>query len=236
MDYQNQVGIFIKRNNFMFNRDHEPIQEEKNLIYIGVMTAQEFLETRARSTHLTWAKSLPGKINFFSRSNSFSDIQLPLVSLPGVDDAYPPQKKSFRMLKYMYENYLDKYEWFMRADDDVYIKVDELEKMLRSLNSSKALYIGQPGFGTKKEFGKLRLQQKESFCMGGPGLIMSKETLRRIGPHLDFCYQNLVYSYHEDVEIGRCINKFANITCTLAYEVNFEIPILFYLILNFEYF
>lgn len=71
------------------------------------------------------------------------------------------------MLKYMHDHYLDKYEWFMRADDDVYIKGDKLEHFLRSLNSSEPLFLGQTGLGTTEEMGKLALEPGENFCMGG---------------------------------------------------------------------
>ena len=33
----------------------------------------------------------------------FRDTELPLVALPGVTDAYPPQKKSFMMMKYLHD-------------------------------------------------------------------------------------------------------------------------------------
>lgn len=70
-------------------------------------------------------------------------VGLPVVGLTGVDDRYPPQKKSFMMLHYMYEHFIDKFEWFLRADDDVFIKPDKLEKFLRRIDSSKAQFIGE---------------------------------------------------------------------------------------------
>lgn len=67
---------------------------------------------------------------------------LPLVALRSVDDSYPPQKKSFMMLKYMHDHLLDKFEWFMRCDDDVYVHTERLELFLRSINSTKKHFIG----------------------------------------------------------------------------------------------
>lgn len=140
------------------------------------------------------------------------------MPLPGVDDSYPPQKKSFMMLKYMHDHYLDKYEWFMRADDDVYIKGDKLEHFLRSLNSSEPLFLGQTGLGTTEEMGKLALEPGENFCMGGPGVIMSREVLRRMVPHIGECLREM-YTTHEDVEVGRCVRRFAGVQCVWSYEV-----------------
>lgn len=122
------------------------------------------------------------------------------------------------MLKYMHDHYLDKYEWFMRADDDVYIKGDKLENFLRSLNSSEPLFLGQTGLGTTEEMGKLALEPGENFCMGGPGVIMSREVLRRMVPHIGECLREM-YTTHEDVEVGRCVRRFAGVQCVWSYEV-----------------
>ncbi|KFO32021.1 Chondroitin sulfate synthase 3 [Fukomys damarensis] len=143
---------------------------------------------------------------------------VPVVALPGVDDSYPPQKKSFMMIKYMHDHYLDKYEWFMRADDDVYIKGDKLEEFLRSLNSSEPLYLGQTGLGNIEELGKLGLEPGENFCMGGPGMIFSREVLRRMVPHIGECLREM-YTAHEDVEVGRCVRRFGGTQCVWSYEV-----------------
>lgn len=47
------------------------------------------------------------------------------------------------MLHYMYEHFIDKFEWFLRADDDVFIKPDKLETFLRRVDSTKAQFIGK---------------------------------------------------------------------------------------------
>lgn len=157
-------------------------------------------------------------MEFFSSEGSDTSIPIPIVALRNVDDSYPPQKKSFMMLKYMHDHYLDKYEWFMRADDDVYIKGEKLESFLRSLNSSEAIFLGQTGMGARDELGKLALEPGENFCMGGPGVIMSRGVLKRMVPHIRECLQEM-YTTHEDVEVGRCVRRFAGVQCVWSYEV-----------------
>ena len=123
------------------NLDNNALQKNK-LLFAGVMTAEKFLDTRAKAVYETWGKIMPGKIMFFSSSSSGRRDDLPVVSLSGVDDSYPPQRKSMMMLKYMHDNFIDQYEWFLRSDDDVYVRTDKLERFLRQLNSSDDLYIG----------------------------------------------------------------------------------------------
>ncbi|KAM8961728.1 chondroitin sulfate synthase 3 [Pelodytes ibericus] len=202
--------------------DWGPTEESpRNFLYVGVMTAKKYLDTRAVAAYRTWAPYIPGKVEFFSSEGS-EEVPLPepvpVISLPGVDDSYPPQKKSFMMIKHMHDKYLDKFEWFMRADDDVYIKGDKLESFLRSLNSSKPLYLGQTGLGNIEELGKLGLEPGENFCMGGPGMIFSREVLKRMVPHIGECLREM-YTTHEDVEVGRCVRRFGGTQCVWSYEM-----------------
>ena len=197
----------------------ESIEADKRLVFVGVMTTRKYLATRALMIQSTWGKRVPGKLHFFSSADSTtSRADLPLVALPGVDDSYPPQKKSFMMLKYMHDNYIDEFEWFMRVDDDVHIKTDRLEHFLRSLNSTQPHFIGQPGQGNTKELGHLGLASDENYCIGGTGMIFSRAALRAIAANISFCTNNMMTT-HEDVEVGRCLRKLANISCTWSYEV-----------------
>ncbi|XP_029163966.1 chondroitin sulfate synthase 1-like isoform X1 [Nylanderia fulva] len=209
------------RNVPRLNDDERINSSTSSLLFVGVMTAQKYLDTRAKAVYETWGKELPGKIAFFSSESSTipeNCPDLPLVPLPRVDDTYPPQKKSFMMLEYMWSNFGDRFEWFLRADDDVYVRTDRLEKLLRSVDSRRAMYIGQAGRGNSEEFGLLSLEYDENFCMGGPGVVLSRETLGRIVPHIKYCLRHL-YTTHEDVELGRCVKKYAGIPCTWSYEM-----------------
>ncbi len=203
--------------------DHDGPQD-RHFILVGVMTARKYVQTRALAVHRTWSTIIPGKVLLFtSEGTSLPDHpEVPIVAMPGVDDAYPPQKKSFLMFKYMHDRYGDKYEWFMRADDDIYVKGDKLEQFLLSINSSKSQFIGQAGLGTPEEFGLLSLEQNDNFCMGGPGIVMSRTTLKKMAPHISYCLKNL-YTTHEDVEVGRCVRRFAEVSCTWSFEVRINI-------------
>ncbi|KAG9341313.1 hypothetical protein JZ751_019417 [Albula glossodonta] len=196
----------------------KPLSRASNFLFVGVMTAQMYLNNRAIAAHRTWAQTVPGRVEFFSSQGSNTSLPLPLVALHKVDDSYPPQKKSFVMLKYIHDHYLEQYEWFMRADDDVYIRTERLENLLRGLNSSEPILLGQPGTGTLDEVGTLALEPGENFCMGGPGVVLSREVLRRIAPHIGQCLREM-HTHHEDVELGRCVRKFAGVQCVWSYEM-----------------
>ena len=209
-----------KQKNLQADSSEAQEKTPQNFLFIGIMTAQKYLSTRVVAAYKTWASTIPGKVMFFCSEGAelpkYPDI--PIIALPGVDDTYPPQKKSMLMFKYMHDRFGDKFEWFMRADDDVYIKGDRLALLLRSVNSSIPQFIGQAGTGTADEVGLLSLEENENFCMGGPGIVMSRTTLQRFVPHISYCLKNL-YTTHEDVEIGRCVRKFAGVSCTWAFEV-----------------
>ena len=202
------------------NEKVEIESNENDLVLIGVMTAQKYLNSRVVAANRTWVPGIPGRVIFFSSEGSQSLPGVQVVALKGVDDSYPPQKKSFLMLKYMHEHYGDNYRFFMRADDDVYIRGDRLLIFLKSIDTSgnKSLFIGQTGLGNKDEFGALYLNDSDNFCMGGPAMILTPPTLAALAQHAHHCLHNL-YTSHEDVEVGRCIQHHANVSCTWAYEV-----------------
>ena len=191
-------------------------------VYVGVMTARGYLLTRACSVWRTWGGQvlqLGGDIRFFVGRADQEDQEdqleraleacpgLPVVVLDNVkDNAYPPQHKSFSMLAWMWDHYGNKSVWFMRADDDVYIKIEELLEFLRPINSSEPQYLGQAGRGRGLEKGQLDLAWNENFCMGGPSMVFSWVTLSLMRPNIDACYESMLSS-HEDVEIGRCVTR-----------------------------
>ena len=87
-------------------------------------------------------------------------------SLLTVDDAaYPPQKKSFMMLRHMYDHHINDYDWFLRVDDDVYVDYERLSTLLNSLNSSMPLFFGTPGFGIDEDDGMEEGNQNKSVIL-----------------------------------------------------------------------
>ncbi|XP_013068592.2 chondroitin sulfate synthase sqv-5-like [Biomphalaria glabrata] len=197
----------------------EDLSEEDgdNFLFIGIMTARKFLNSRAFASSRTWVPRVPGKVVYFLGEGEEYTGDLNVIQLKGVkENDYPPQKKSFAMVEYMSEHFAPHYKWLIRADDDVYMKVDELVRFLKSVDDRRPLYIGQPGFGKAVEAGKLGLAG--SFCMGGPGVIMSRKVVTGVAPGLQECLKVTVTG-HEDTELGRCITINTGVQCTLAFQM-----------------
>ena len=188
-------------------------------LYIGVMTAAKFIKTRATTVHDTWGHYAP-KIQYFTAENTTVQSPLPIVKLQKVEDVYPPIIKAFRMLRYIYDHHINDFKWFMRADDDVYVRVPQMIEFLSTLDYNQDLYIGSPGLGIKEDVDIIKFYPHENFCMGGSGVVFSQALLRKLGPILDDCLKNVCITKIEDVEIGRCISRKLGIQCTWAHEVS----------------
>ena len=86
------------------------------------MSAEKYLNSRVDAAINTWIKHIPTnvKVEVFADNDGAFDPEtrirfkylrngIRVVQLPAVSDRfYPPQKKSFSMLKFMHDMYIDK--------------------------------------------------------------------------------------------------------------------------------
>ncbi|ELU09052.1 hypothetical protein CAPTEDRAFT_36409, partial [Capitella teleta] len=180
-------------------------------LYVGLLSAGQFLNERAKHVWKTWGHQVPA-LEVFTGISGVDPGGLPVVQLPGIDETeYPPQHKSFAMLSYICAHHVDKFDWFLRADDDVYVKVDSLQSLLMSMESNEPVYMGQSGYGRAEDQGRLGLGG-HSFCMGGPGVVVSRAAMKGLCRYVKRC-QDEVVSNEEDVEIGRCFIRHLGMQC-----------------------
>ena len=197
------------------HKSMEYLEENHNLLTVGVVTSFKYLTTRCRVVQTTWASNLKDKLFFVGDSNEPFPLPKDVRKLKGVnDETYPPQRKVFAMLSFWYQNMLSDYKWFLRVDDDVYVDLDGLEALLSQLDHRSMIYMGHPGYG--RADGYYDRFKLSPFCMGGPGVVFSQGLLRKIGPKLSSCLQRTLTA-HEDVEIGLCLKSITH--CTYSDEV-----------------
>ena len=87
-----------------------PNYTDKMFLYVGVLSAGMFVDSRVNVINNTWRKTIPGCLQFVlgkDAQNQTGNADLPFLYLNKVNDtSYPPQKKSLMLLKSMY-NYLN---------------------------------------------------------------------------------------------------------------------------------
>lgn len=87
--------------------------EIKVLCYI--FTHQLNHETKVPHVRNTWGKKC-NKLIFMS--DTVVDDQPDIITLPVENGRMHLRKKTRLALKYVYDNYINDYDWFLRADDD----------------------------------------------------------------------------------------------------------------------
>ena len=138
---------------YRWDPPRRPIVQQKHsekFVYVAMMSAERYLDGRASAAVDTWARDVSElrknnetvKVEIFATGRT--EIKgVNVRQLPGVpDNVYPPQRKSFSMLRYLHDHYINEYDWFVRLDDDAYLSWPILEKLLRRLDPSLPLYIG----------------------------------------------------------------------------------------------
>ncbi len=104
--------------------------------------------------------------------------------------------KVFKTLIDVYLKY-DYFDWYIKADDDTLIFIDNLKSFLKNKNVSEPITYGYD----------YKLFVKPVFHSGGAGYVLSNEALKRIGSKLvsnnSFC-ENTNY---EDIDVASCLRK-----------------------------
>ncbi|KAL4219661.1 glycoprotein-N-acetylgalactosamine 3-beta-galactosyltransferase 1 [Mactra antiquata] len=139
----------------------------------------------------TWARRCDQLLFFSSETNS----KFPTIGLPVPEGHDKLSEKTFSALEYMYNHYLNQADWFLKADDDTYVIMENLKLFLSGKSPNDLVYYGH-------HFNAL---VKQGFHSGGAGYVISKAALKKFG---DFGKKNCNNGgVGEDVEIGKCFEK-----------------------------
>jgi hypothetical protein len=149
------------------------------------------------------------------------DTSMIVVMNDVFDDEYPPVRKNAAMIEHVdaivagFENDSiapTKFQWCFKVDDDTYVNFDALIKFIRKRNPEGYHVYGKRGSGRPEDrHGLTKGGLEKPFCMGGPGYILSRPTLRETAAGMSDCVQHADsspyrdYLWHSDVVIGMCV-------------------------------
>ncbi|KAK6187773.1 hypothetical protein SNE40_005725 [Patella caerulea] len=167
--------------------------KDKVKILCWIMTIPKHLKTRAIAVKETWAPHC-NKYVFLS---GVENKTFPVVKLNIVEGKHHLTNKTYACLSYLYRNYGQEYDWFLKADDDTYIIVENLRYMLHSFNPDNPLFIGR----------KFKMIVPNGYMSGGAGYVLSRQALELVVtkglPNNTLC----PVGWAEDVDIGRCVTN-----------------------------
>ncbi|XP_078655581.1 glycoprotein-N-acetylgalactosamine 3-beta-galactosyltransferase 1-like [Branchiostoma floridae x Branchiostoma belcheri] len=153
-----------------------------------VMTQPDNLDKKAKHVKATWAKRC-NKILYMS---SNAEPNFPVIGLgtgEGRDKLWAKTKAAY---EYIYKNHIDDADWFMKADDDTFVVVENLRYMLKDYDPTEPVYFGR----------RFKPFVKQGYMSGGAGYVLSKEAVKK------FVEGNCkARSIMEDVEMGRCMEQ-----------------------------
>uniref|UniRef100_A0A914XNB7 N-acetylgalactosaminide beta-1,3-galactosyltransferase n=1 Tax=Plectus sambesii TaxID=2011161 RepID=A0A914XNB7_9BILA len=158
------------------------------------MTAQRYHLERAKYLRDTWPPRCDQHF-FFTDNNSGQDesrfINVFQELKDGYDHLWP---KTQAALRYINKHYADDFDWFLKADDDTYVIIENLRKFLSRFNKSAHHYSGH----------RLKYELVHGHNSGGSGYIMSRSTLKLLVsllPNKTICPGG----WAEDKEVARCL-------------------------------
>ena len=96
------------------------------------------MQSRVPAIKDTWGSKCD-KLLFISDEN---DNTIPTIQLgqPGYKNLWSKTREMFIMA---HREYLESFDWFLKADDDTYFFVDNLRQLLNKFNSSEPHYLGR---------------------------------------------------------------------------------------------
>ncbi|XP_003699976.1 chondroitin polymerizing factor [Megachile rotundata] len=167
-------------------------------LFIGVITSQQYLHSRDTAINKTVAH-IVDKIRYFI---SIPEGTKPNVSLPGIVGFTDTRSilKPFHTMKYIIDNYLENYDYYLLIKDTSYINVKQLQNFVSKISVSQNVHVGVPS-------------DIPTYCSLDSGILLSNSLIQELKSNLDWCVKNS-YSDSDDVNFGRCIVHSTSTPCS----------------------
>ncbi|KAI5612181.1 glycoprotein-N-acetylgalactosamine 3-beta-galactosyltransferase 1-A [Silurus asotus] len=165
---------------------------KKVRILCWVMTGPDNLQLKARHVKATWSRHC-NTVLFMSSKEDHDFPTVGLETSEGRDQLY---WKTIRAFHYALKHHGEEADWFLKADDDTFVVVDNLRWILSNYSSEDPIYFGK----------RFKPYVKQGYMSGGAGYVLSKEALRRFvqGFSTKVCTHT---SSVEDLAMGQCLEK-----------------------------
>ncbi|CAG9102081.1 unnamed protein product [Plutella xylostella] len=149
---------------------------------------------RALHAMNTWGKRC-NKVLLMSTEKDSRVPTIPLEVQEGKDHLY---WKSLAAFAYIYDNHRRDADWFLKADDDTFVIVENVRFMLSIYNHSEPLYFGH----------RFQHFTSQGYMSGGAGYVLSGAALDRLIQHGYYGNRCTSIDFHgaEDVSIGVCLD------------------------------
>ncbi|XP_066923932.1 glycoprotein-N-acetylgalactosamine 3-beta-galactosyltransferase 1-like [Clytia hemisphaerica] len=162
---------------------------KKVRILCWIMTQPKTLKTKAQAVKNTWGK----RCNTLLFMSSKGDKDFPVVGLNVPEGRKNLWLKTRAAWKYIYEHHFYDADWFLKADDDSFVVLENLRYFLSKHNSSQTHYFGRHF----RPFG--------GYNSGGAGYVFSKATLIVFNQVLRDPSVCKLKAGAEDAEVGVCL-------------------------------
>uniref|UniRef100_A0A0K0F457 N-acetylgalactosaminide beta-1,3-galactosyltransferase n=1 Tax=Strongyloides venezuelensis TaxID=75913 RepID=A0A0K0F457_STRVS len=158
----------------------------------------QYTTSRVKFQKETWLN----RCNDFLYVSSLSNSSLPSIGADVVEGRDTLWEKIRFGLEYVYLHYFNKYDWFLLADDDSFVIMENMRFFLLSQNSNTTLHYG---FRMKD----MKFKNKEGYVQGGGGDVLSKMDLQII---VNYGFQNDSLCGNGngdsgDTELGKCLSN-----------------------------
>lgn len=168
-------------------------------LFVGCISEQDHIETLATAFNRTTAH-LVNKIKFFINADNVKST-FKLKNIVGFTDTRE-NLRPFHVLKYIADNYLDDYDYFLLVPDTTYLDSRALRQKVSKISISFDIYLGTPTT-TDRVSGESG-ESSSGYCDLDSGIIFSSSVIRKIRANLDWCVKEAKSSTHTE-NIGRCV-------------------------------
>ncbi|XP_022079968.1 uncharacterized protein LOC110973433 [Acanthaster planci] len=167
-------------------------------ILCWILTSPQNLQKKTIHVQATWSRRC-NKVIFIS---SQDDPAFPTVKVEAPEGRQFLWRKTRGAFKYVYDHHLNDADWFLKADDDTYVVLENLRYLLADKNPNDPVFYGR----------KFKPYVKQGYMSGGAGYVLSKAALKlaveKAFPNPDLCRSDArAAGAAEDVEMGKCLSR-----------------------------